>query len=369
MVAGPDGQVVLSEETRLSGLAIGQVLTLPDRFALADLPVGDYAVTGTLFASNDQVLARDQAGFSVTADPLRALQGGVSVEAESVFLGDAQSCHFRLRNSGDQVLEDIGVRRARVDLDNQLELADEAATVTLAPGEERTFTDTFSTAGFNLTRHACVLQVTHGGESRDLGNATFQITEPPVSLETSLGLSGGPRLLVLADKEVSTCMAVGTLTLEAVFPETLSPFALVHAKVLGRHFRIEDMESATPRFFDGPVNHGDGRDVDLTLMDLDRERLTVRLQGEGLVDGDYSLKAFYPAFLFLHKDLDSGEVHFECGEPPRPGDVLGDFKVTGVELVEKVRRDGGAPEVPAIATQRQWLDDTLAERDYTLVDS
>ncbi|MCU5785831.1 von Willebrand factor type A domain-containing protein [Alcanivorax marinus] len=369
VVAGPDGQVVLSEETALGGLAIGQVLTLPDRLALADLPVGGYAVTGTLFASNDQVLARDQAGFSVAADPLRALLGGVSVEAESVFLGDAQSCHFRLRNSGERVLEDIGVRRARVDLDNQLELADEAATVTLASGEERTFTDTFSTAGFNLTRHACVLQVADDGESRDLGNATFQITEPPVSLATSLGLSGGPRLLVLADKEVSTCMAVRTLTLEAVFPETLSPFARVHAKVLGRHFRIEDMESATPRFFDGPVNHGDGRDVDLTLMDLDRERLTVRLQGEGLVDGDYSLKAFYPALLFLHKDLDSGEVRFECGEPPRPGDVLGDFKVTEVELVEKVRRDGGEPEVPAIAAQRQWLDDTLAERDYALVDS
>ena len=369
VVADPGGQVVLSDETALEGLAIGQVLMLPGRLTLDDFPVGDYLVTGTLFSSNDQVVARDQARFLVSADPLRALQGAVSVEAESVFLGHTQSCHFRLRNSGEQVLEGIAVRRLRIDLDNRIERGEETTTVTLQPGEERIFTDTFSTEGFNLTRHACVLQVSEDGESRDLGNATFQVTEPPVSLETDLSLSGGPRLLVLADKDVSTCMAVKTLTLEATFAETLSPFALVHAKVLGRHFRIEDIESATPRFFNGPVNQGGGHDLDLTLMDLSRETLRLRLQGEGLVEGDYTVKALYPTFLFLHKSLDSGEIDFQCGEPPRPGDVFGDFEVTDVELEEQVRHDGSKPEVPAIAAQRQWLDDALGERDYTLVDS
>ncbi|ASK33342.1 hypothetical protein CEK62_02560 [Alcanivorax sp. N3-2A] len=369
VVAGPGGQVVFSEETVLESLSIGQVMALPDRLELDDVPGGDYTVTGTLFSSNDQVLARDQAGFSVASNPLRALQGGVSVEAESVFLGHTQSCHSRLRNTSEQVLNGIGVRRLRLDLDNQLELADESATVTLAPGEERTFTDTFSTAGFNLTRHACMLQVTSGSERLDIGNATFQVIEPPVSLETGLSLSGGPRLLVLADNEVSTCMAVKSLTLEATFADTLSPYALVYAKVLGRHFQVEDLESATPRFFTEPVDGHAGREVNLTLKNLDRETLSLRVEGKGLVEGGYTFKAIYPAFLFFHKALDSGEVHFRCGEPPRPGDVLGDFEVTDVELVEKVRQGHGEPEVPALAAQRQWLDDTLAERNYTLVDS
>src|SRR5699024_10431291 len=117
----------------LAGLAIGQVLTLPERLVLDDVPVGDYTVTGTLLSSDDQVLARDQSRFSVATDPLRVLRGDVSVEAESVFLGHTQRCHFRLRNTGESVLDGLLVRRLRVDLDNQLELSGESRTLSLPP--------------------------------------------------------------------------------------------------------------------------------------------------------------------------------------------------------------------------------------------
>ena len=96
------------------------------------------------------------------------------------------------------------VTRTRLDVDNRETLATESASVTLSGDEPLTFTDSFSTAGRTLTRHACALSASLDGEVRELDQALFQIKEKPLSIETGLYASDAPRLLVLADPVRST---------------------------------------------------------------------------------------------------------------------------------------------------------------------
>ncbi len=376
VVSGPDGAVLLNDERPVSSLAVAQVLPFSDTVSLDNTQPGIHSVVGTLLNADGETLARDQATFDVVRDPLAAVSGEVTLAQEWVYQGDSQTCRYRVSLSEGAQPRTVTVTRTRLDVDNREALATESASVTLSGDEPLTFTDSFSTAGRPLTRHACALSVNLDGEVRELDQALFQIKEKPLSIETGLYASDAPRLLVLADPVRSTCEAVTGITLKADFEQPVQPLDTINAKALESPFLIRDLETATPRFFDGEVDNDGERRLDLTISDLDAEGVEVRIEGEDLVErfeSKHSLEVMvdYPRFLWFRNTLTTGKRKFHCGKPPELGDNLGDFQVVDVSLEERARNDqrDNKLEQPAIAEQRARLDTFLEARAHTLVDS
>ena len=376
VVSGPDGAVLLNEERPVSSLAVAQVLPFSDAVSLDNTQPGTHSVAGTLLNADGETLARDQATFDVVRDPLAAVSGEVTLAQEWVYQGDSQTCRYRVSLPEGADPRTVTVTRTRLDVDNRETLATESASVTLSGDEPVTFTDSFNTAGRTLTRHACALSVSLDGEVRELDQALFQIKEKPLSIETGLYASDAPRLLVLADPVRSTCEAVTGITLKADFEQPIRPLDTVNAKALESPFLIRDLETATPRFFDGEMDNDGERRLDLTISDLDAEGVEVRIEGEDLAEhfeSKHSLEVMvdYPRFLWFRNTLTTGKRKFHCGKPPEPGDNLGDFQVVDVSLEERARSDqrDHKLEQPAIAEQRARLDTFLASRAHTLVDS
>jgi hypothetical protein len=376
VVSGPDGAVLLNEERTVSSLAVAQVLPFSDTVALDNTRPGTHSVAGTLLSADRETLARDQATFDVVRDPLAAVSGEVTLAQEWVYQGDSQTCRYRVSLPEDADSRAVTVTRTRLDVDNRETLATESTSVTLGGDQPLTFTDSFSTAGQSLTRHACALSVSLDGEVRELDQALFQIKEKPLSIETGLYASDAPRLLVLADPVRSTCEAVTGITLKADFEQPIHPLDTVNAKALESPFLIRDLETATPRFFDGEMDNDGERRLDLTISDLNTEGVELRIDGEDLAERFESKNSLevmvdYPRFLWFRNTLTTGKQKFHCGKPPEPGDDLGDFQVLEVSLEERARDDRRDTklEQPAIAEQRAGLDIFLASRAHTLVDS
>jgi hypothetical protein len=307
---------------------------------------------------------------------LAAVSGEVTLAQEWVYQGDSQTCRYRVSLPEDADSRAVTVTRTRLDVDNRETLATESTSVTLGGDQPLTFTDSFSTAGQSLTRHACALSVSLDGEVRELDQALFQIKEKPLSIETGLYASDAPRLLVLADPVRSTCEAVTGITLKADFEQPIHPLDTVNAKALESPFLIRDLETATPRFFDGEMDNDGERRLDLTISDLNTEGVELRIDGEDLAERFESKNSLevmvdYPRFLWFRNTLTTGKQKFHCGKPPEPGDDLGDFQVLEVSLEERARDDRRDTklEQPAIAEQRAGLDIFLASRAHTLVDS
>lgn len=376
VVSGPDGAVLLNEERAVSSLAVAQVLPFADSVSLADTRPGTHSVSGTLIGPDGENLASDQTDFAVERDPLAAISGSVTLAQASLYQGDSQTCRYHVALPEGAEPRTVTVTRTRLDVDNREILDTETTSATLGGDEPLTFADSFSTAGWSLTRHACALSVSLNGEVRDLDQALFQIKEKPLSIEADLATSDAPRLLVLADPVRPTCEAVTGLTLEADFNKPIGRFDIVHAKALENPFLIRDLETAKPRFFDGEVDNDGQRRLDLTISDLDTGGIEVRITGDDLAERfedhkKLELMVDYPHFLWFRKTLTTGEQQFRCGQPPQSGDSLGDFRVVDVTLEERTRHNSPHQETerPDIAEQRARLDTFLEARAHTLVDS
>lgn len=373
VVSDESGDVLLNKEYVLAGLAVGQVMQLYENLSLEGVTSGNYEAVGTLTDDDGDVLASDRQAFTVSISSIRAVEGEVQARAASVYQGDPQTCDFTLRNISSEAIQNLTVINTRLDVDNQAELHRDTRTVSLQPGETTTFSDVFGTAGFNLTRHACALQVEENGEQRDVDTAIFQMVEPPISLEATLSLSGKPRLLVLTDKQQDTCTAVDWLTLRAEFPKPLSASTLVSVKALNSLFFTLDLEASTPQAFTDFLDSNIGTDVNVAVTSLSREAVEVRVSGSALLGGKQNIVAKYPIFLFLQGKLETGLTGFKCGYFPALGQRLGDFEVVDIEVEE--RGSGSSvheqSEIPSLAQQQQWLDTFLTENgySYTLVDS
>ncbi|WP_197468564.1 hypothetical protein, partial [Alcanivorax sp. HI0083] len=283
VVSDESGDVLLNKEYVLAGLAVGQVMQLYENLSLEGVAAGNYEAVGTLTDDDGDVLASDRQAFTVSISSIRAVEGEVQARAASVYQGDPQTCDFTLRNISSEAIQNLTVINTRLDVDNQAELHRDTRTVSLQPGETTTFSDVFGTAGFNLTRHACALQVEENGEQRDVDTAIFQMVEPPISLEATLSLSGKPRLLVLTDKQQDTCTAVDWLTLRAEFPKPLSASTLVSVKALNSLFFTLDLEASTPQAFTDLLDNNIGTDVNVAVTSLSREAVEVRVSGSALL--------------------------------------------------------------------------------------
>jgi len=373
IVSDESGNVLLNKEYALSGLAIGQVMQLYENLSLEGVSAGNYEVVGTLVDDDGDVLASDRQAFTISISAIRAVDGEVQVRSANVYQGDPQTCDFTLRNISSEAIQNLTVINTRLDVDNQGELHRDTRTVSLQPGGTITFSDVFGTAGFNLTRHACALQVEENGEQRDIDNAVFQIEEPPISLQTTLSVSGKSRLLVLADKPQDTCTAVDWLTLRAEFPKPLSASTLVSVKALNSLFFTLDLEASTPQAFTDLLDSNIRADMNVAVTSLTREAVEVRVSGSALLSGKHNIVAKYPIFLFLQGKLETGLTGFKCGYFPALGQKLGDFEVVDINVAEtqSASHAQGHPETPSLVEQQQWLDAFLTENgySYTLVDS
>ena len=376
VVSAEDGTVLLNEERPVSSLAVAQMLPFSDSVSLASTRPGTHSVAGTLIDADGQTLARDQTTFAVERDPLAAISGEVTVAQEWVYQGDSQTCRYSVALPEGSDPRTVTVTRTRLDVDNRDTLNTESRSVTLGGDEPLTFADSFSTAGRSLTRHACALSVSLNGDVRELDQALFQIKEKPLSIDADLAASDTPRLLVLADPVQATCEAVTGLTLAADFKQPIGHLDRVNAKAMERPFRVRDLETALPRFFDGEVDNDGDRRLDLSITDLDTKSIQVRVTGDDLAErfeGKKKLELMvdYPRFLWFRSELTTGEQTVRCGQPPQSGDTLGDFRVVAVSVEERARDNPANNEVeqPAIAEQRARLDTFLEARAHTLVDS
>ncbi|WP_162932421.1 carboxypeptidase regulatory-like domain-containing protein [Solimonas sp. K1W22B-7] len=179
-VADALGAVVYSQNRAIAQLRPGAMVDFADRYALPGASIGTYSLKAEALAKNGTVLTSATTAFEVRRDNATKLTGAVVATPKDPYLGDLQACSDTIRNGGSEALSALPIRRRIVELDADRLVSEEVTEQSLAAGTERTLNRSFSTQGYNLGAHACVLEAQVDGQWKTLGYARFTVAKVPV---------------------------------------------------------------------------------------------------------------------------------------------------------------------------------------------
>jgi hypothetical protein len=313
----------------------------------AAFPSGSYRVRGVLTDANGNLVNGTVAQFTVEQNPAQYLTGTVTVQHATLLRGGSQVCNFAITNVSTHNLTALPIQLLLVDLSTGDTVTNDPSSIDLGAGQTQNFKNSFSTASLAQGDYNCILQVTLNGEDVPLNNAIFRVNVPAVQFTASLTQPESTRTLVLMDPDPESCAATQSITLEANFDQALGDHSRVFAKAYSHYWRLLDVEWATPGEFTDSVNKNLREHVDVALTELDVNHVQMKISSEDSLSESYRFQTRY----FNHnrhnrhrfnyrgyhlKRLDTGKVHFPCGQPPTIGQILGDFKVVHVSTVAQV---------------------------------
>lgn len=205
-VVSPDGQVLLQQERAILQLAPSSLQQFNFDLPLDKAPEGDYKIIWTARGADADhgVLASAVTTFSVINDQNAAVVGEASALLDQLFIGESQTCDYRLENIGITDISGVTVRYQVVNIDDQTVMDTERVTLNPVAGAVETLQRSLSTQHYAAGQYACVLDMTLAGEQRTLAQDQFVLVDP-VHIDVDLQRMSSPRLLVLVDPGQSVC--------------------------------------------------------------------------------------------------------------------------------------------------------------------
>jgi len=198
-VVDPNGAQVFSETRPIRQLMPGAMVDMRSTYKLPGGLTGIFGVHAAILDRTGSVIAAGTTSFEARADDAAKLTGSVVAVRKVVPVTESQTCRDTIVNGGSRTLVDLPVRQSIVELDADRLVSTTTRAYTLAANAQETLTRAFSTDGYKLGTHACVLEAQVNGKWKTLGYDTFTVDPPPIRVDASVELGKKGRLLVLMD--------------------------------------------------------------------------------------------------------------------------------------------------------------------------
>jgi len=199
-VQNSNNELVNESITPLNQFVPGSLRELPSSYVLNAAIEGGYTVTAEVYDDANNVLVTSSAQFNVKEDLNLSLTGEVTAQAPRVYQGEIQICTDVVRNQGTLAVTELPIRRLLVDLNNATELSSIEGVVNLGAGINENLIRSIETTDLAIGAYSCVLQAQIAGQWKTLSNASFQVDEPPIVIDTTFVQEERGRLLVLLDQ-------------------------------------------------------------------------------------------------------------------------------------------------------------------------
>lgn len=200
-VFDPQGAAVYSESRAVAQLGPGAVVDLPGRYQLPGSILGNYRLHAEVRKADGSVLAEGSSAFEVRADDAAKLGGNVAVGARNPYLGETQTCRDTVTNGGARALDGLPLRRRVVEFESNRLVSEELTEISVEAGGSQVLNRSFSTAGYGLSNHACVLEAQVAGQWKTLGYDSFKVQDAPVRLSGTVVAAVDP----VPQGETQTC--------------------------------------------------------------------------------------------------------------------------------------------------------------------
>jgi hypothetical protein len=375
-VTGPSGQPIYSTTLNLGQLAPGAQMTKLAPMALENAPLGAYTAEASLSdRSRNQLLATASAGFSVQDDPVKSLTGTISLASSTLNRGDTQTCTSAFTNSGVQVWTAQPMQMLLVRLDNETIIGSQPFTVDLAAGGTAEQVTSHSTGTLEPAFYACILQTQLYGVWTTLDSASFEVTVPPILIETALARGERGRVLALIDNvsSASGCPVPLEAGFTLSFDPVLAADSAVTMNLIDASGTVVDVESATLQDTSFPIDtrvSAVAEDMKITGFSADGLSANIsRPDGHGLAEG-YRLEAVVSqngTATTYHTD----KLNYSCNPRLVIGDNSGAFQVSTLILPsENNTADPHGPDsAPSTELQQWYLENLLTQAgwSYTIV--
>lgn len=195
-----DNTVAFMRSYAIPQLVIGGQTANQEDLGLADLALGQYKVLWQVYdAQGVNLITQSNAQFDVVQDIRSVIGGTVTVKSASVERGTSQTCNFTVTNKTATAIPALAVTETVINLDTESVLNTFDVPVNLAGNAAHTDARPLSTASYATGQYACVLQAQLEGQTLNLGQALFTVTEQPIKLDAELKQQTQGRLLVLID--------------------------------------------------------------------------------------------------------------------------------------------------------------------------
>ncbi len=371
-VYDPDGVQVFENEQPIAELLPHAQRILNDVMPLSNALEGNYLVEGSVLNTLDEVLVSDDTSFLVQEDISKSIVGTVTAQHPSVYQGEQQTCTYAVENQGTQDLPDLMLRQITAAIETETQVRVEINNHDLLAGTTNPdIIDSFSTGIYELGMYSCILQAKIDGEWTTLDNAVFEVKEPPIKINATLGAGDRGRVLVLLDDERQECIGVTSIGLEGSFAEQLSADTSVEVKLFDQGGSLIDTELAQVDTREINQNTGTGG-IDLSIEDFSASHIALSVGGTGTASGE--LGAGYQVVATVtgtsgNLALDSGQVVTDCGQSLNINGQIGSYRIASLGLNEAANDPLGPNHTPGLLTQRVYLENLLTQAgwSYTIV--
>jgi sugar lactone lactonase YvrE len=201
-VIAPDSTTIYHGEFAVRELYPSSYQDLSSVFSLVEAQQGNYIVNLSVVDQATGVqLASSSSQFAVGNSAAQALTGRVTVSPKLANAGSAVLCESQVSNISASNLSNVLISQQLAEMASGDALSQEQFTVSLLAGSDDSFVRSISTSGLAQGEYACLLSASINGDSRQLGAAGFQVSKPPINIDTQVQAGEHGRLLVLLDAE------------------------------------------------------------------------------------------------------------------------------------------------------------------------
>jgi hypothetical protein len=228
-VTTPTGKIILNENATVGELVPNALRDLQFSLNLADAVSGDYPVMMTVKdAVSHATLITRATVFHVERQAIQALSGKVEATPVQVHQGDSGSCLESIQNKAASSLPNVLLTSKLVSAATQQVLSSETRNVDFAANAQLAKSRNIATGNLPIGGYACLLLAEVGGQTVQLGAALFDVLEPPIRINATLGAGKHGRILALLDPDTGNdplgpnhlpAMTVQRATLEKLFDD------------------------------------------------------------------------------------------------------------------------------------------------------
>ncbi|MEC7547020.1 MAG: carboxypeptidase regulatory-like domain-containing protein [Pseudomonadota bacterium] len=369
-VFAPDNSEIYREEIPLNSLVAGQIVERTRPLALLQAAEGTYQYR-VILSSNGSEYAVDSTSFEVVNDLKAAIRGNIEADLPELYIGEVQSCSFDLNNTGLMGISGVDFELLVINVDSQQEYLSESYRFDLSTGATVNQIQSFSTLGYEVGVHACVLKTELDGEIRILDSSIFEVEIP--ALEISVEPGTKQRALVLTDAP-RQCSAFEDIRLGAEFGAELSLNNEITVRLLNDEGVVLDTEVITA--FDLNINqsYGTPTEPDLAVRASAAGELEFILtKSGGMPHNRYQVEVKVKKS-WLTTVEKSWSIDSSCDRPLTIGELYEDLTLLDWEIwtSDSDLRDVdpyGPTSGPDLNTQNDFIKDLLdtAGWEYTLV--
>ncbi|HSW12371.1 MAG TPA: carboxypeptidase regulatory-like domain-containing protein [Solimonas sp.] len=198
-VFDPNGAQVFSESRAIRQLLPNGSFEQRGSYKLPGSLLGVFGVHVAVIDRYGSVIAAGSTSFEARGDDSLTLTGSVLASRKVVPLSESQTCRDTVVNGGQRDLVQLPLRQSIVELAGDRIVSTTTQTQDLLAGGQVQLTRVFSTEGYALGQHACVLEAEVGGKWKALGYDVFSVDPPPVRVTAKLELGKKGRILILLD--------------------------------------------------------------------------------------------------------------------------------------------------------------------------